>query len=184
MSNVIEFPKRRRVIKTKRSLQSAEVDRQIMDDEYSTAKRRATAERNYRWTKWQFEKRHWGGGHRKRDGLLNPCALATFNIDRVRWREHEYQQEIARRIVEVLFYGGVIAIGNSLPHFLYRQMSSGEWKMHMSDRMITRTLNLHLAFTRDHCVAVKPPHWLPQAVRFAAHDLMYVESEKDEDDDD
>jgi hypothetical protein len=144
--------------------------------------RRKTAERNYKWQQWQQTKSRWGGGHRKPDGRTNPFALASFNIDRVKWCEHEYQQQLARKIVKVLFENRVIAITNWLPHWPYRQTSNGEWK-HMTDKMLNQTLNQHLAFTRDYSVPVNAPSWLPQAVRFAVHDLMYVPSEKDEEED-
>jgi hypothetical protein len=157
--------------------------RAMYDDDVESERRRKTAERHYKWQQWQQTKSRWGGGHRKRDGRPNALALASFNIDRVRWCEHEYQQQMARKIVEVLFENQLIAITNWLPHWPYRQTSSGEWK-HMTDKMIKQMLNQHLAFTRDYSVPVNPPDWLPQAVRFAVHDMMYIESEEDEEDED
>ena len=134
--------------------------------------------RRGKYRKYQQQWQRYGGGHRKRDGLLNPCAIGHFDIDKVQWRDPEYRKQLATAIVELLFNHGKIAIGNTAPHWIYKN-TSGSWT-HASDRQIVKLINTHLSLTRSGDIPVTPPDWLPERCRFAAYDLMYVKDDCEE----
>jgi len=133
-----------------------------------------TTAKSQRYAKWQRRKnemRNWGGGYRKRDGMPNLNAIASFDIDRTAWREHAYRVAMAVQVLTVLFENRKIAIGNSPPHWPYQW---GSWK-HMTYPMIMRCLNQHINFTRDHHIPMKPPAWLPEAIcLFATYEFLNV----------
>ena len=118
-------------------------------------------QRHFKYQQWRYSQRRWGGGHRKPDGKLNPDAIATFDISRTEWSKTEYRQSLAAEIVKALLAAGKIGIGRL---GLY-QFRKGVWK-HQSDRMIIQRLNENINFTRDGHIPVKPPRWLPEAMRF------------------
>ena len=163
MTNVVRFPGAIKQPKRPDSRSAEEIE---------DAKRQRRHQRNASWTRWQLAKRGWGGGHRKPDGP-NLAAIATFDIDRNLWRDHQYCQAMAVQVLTVLFERDKIAIGNSPPHWPYR-LVGGQYKPCLSDRQIMQVLNQHLAFTRDGDVPVKPPRWLPGAVRIATSRFMGV----------
>jgi hypothetical protein len=137
--------------------------------------------RRAKWRAWQQQWQRYGGGHRKRDGLINPAAIGHFDIDKVKWRDPEYRKQLATAIVALLFKHRRIAIANSRPHWIYRKVGN-DWK-HASDRQIKACINQHLSLTRSWDIPVQPPDWLPQACRFAAYDLMFTKTEEDDEDD-
>lgn len=108
-------------------------------------------ERHYKWHQWKDAVRHWGGGHRKRGGG-NPNAIAVFNIHKTQWADRAYQQLMGTLVFKVLLEADRIACDPG----------------RVSDRMLTRTLNLHVNFRRYDHAPVHPPVWLLEEIRLLA----------------
>jgi hypothetical protein len=155
MSNVIRFPRAQR-----QPVATAEEDIG------------ASVWRNLKWTTWKHEVKRWGGGHRRPDGKFNSAALADIAVDKQRWREPAYRTAMATTVLELLFENRLIGIGVRTPRLYW--FNDGKWKHRSSDRLINRMLAKYFNFVRDG-EALRPPRWLPEALRFAAYDFLNAE---------
>jgi hypothetical protein len=174
MGDVIRFPPR------PPRLSDAEKAQKYWDaiDRYAdhpdNPRRQAIEAKHRRWAKWRRwkdEVRHWGGGHRRKQGP-NSDAIGTFTIDRTAWTTYRYQLQLGTEVLNILWHHGLVGFGNTAPHGIYRQNGAGEWRWLISDRQIKSCLNQHLAFVRYDNAPVDPPRWLASAVRDAALDYF------------